>query len=68
MIVLRILRNFAVLAVLAVAILSSRPTSADQKECLREGEQCPPQFGHCCPGLVCSAASDRAFCVPADPR
>jgi Abnormal spindle-like microcephaly-assoc'd, ASPM-SPD-2-Hydin len=32
--------------------------------CVKKGGQCPP-WTHCCPGLVCSAASDRAFCVGA---
>jgi hypothetical protein len=34
-------------------------------ECTKLGQQCPPQFPPCCPGLVCAAASDRAFCEPA---
>jgi hypothetical protein len=33
-------------------------------KCTPEGEECPPQFPPCCPGLVCAPASDRAFCVP----
>lgn len=32
--------------------------------CTPKGEQCPPQRPPCCPGLVCSPASDRAFCEP----
>jgi probable HAF family extracellular repeat protein len=31
-------------------------------KCVKEGGQCPP-WTHCCPGLACSPASDRAFCV-----
>jgi WD40 repeat protein len=33
--------------------------------CLTEGQQCPPQYPPCCPGLVCVPASDRAFCEAA---
>jgi hypothetical protein len=32
--------------------------------CTPKGSECPPQRPPCCPGLVCSPASDRAFCVP----
>jgi probable HAF family extracellular repeat protein len=33
--------------------------------CLQRGQQCPPQFPPCCPGLVCVPASTRAFCESA---
>jgi probable HAF family extracellular repeat protein len=32
--------------------------------CTRVGQQCPPQFPPCCPGLVCQFAGNRAFCEP----
>jgi len=33
--------------------------------CSAQGMECPAQFPPCCPGLVCAAASTRAFCEPA---
>jgi len=33
--------------------------------CTGRGMECPPQWPPCCPGLVCAAASVRAFCEPA---
>jgi hypothetical protein len=30
--------------------------------CAAKGQQCPPQFPPCCPGLTCVPASTRAFC------
>lgn len=32
--------------------------------CTGQGQQCPPQRPPCCPGLVCTPASTRAFCEP----
>jgi hypothetical protein len=32
--------------------------------CLTQGQQCPPQYPPCCPGLVCAAAGNRAYCEP----
>jgi hypothetical protein len=64
MLLMRVLRNFAVLSILAVAVLASTPRQAEARRCTRQGMQCPPQYPPCCPGLVCVPASTRAFCEP----
>ena len=36
--------------------------SSSGPSCSAKGQQCPPQFPPCCPGLTCVPASTRAFC------
>jgi hypothetical protein len=43
-------------------VLLSGSGSLSGPNCSAKGQQCPPQFPPCCPGLTCSAASTRAFC------
>jgi hypothetical protein len=43
-------------------VLLSGSGSVSGPNCSAKGQQCPPQFPPCCPGLTCSAASTRAFC------
>jgi Abnormal spindle-like microcephaly-assoc'd, ASPM-SPD-2-Hydin len=43
-------------------VLLSGSGSISGPNCTAKGQQCPPQFPPCCPGLTCSAASTRAFC------
>jgi hypothetical protein len=31
-------------------------------QCTPAGQQCPPQRAGCCPGLMCVAAGNRAYC------
>jgi hypothetical protein len=71
---LHILRNLAVLLILAVAVLVSTPRPAaggDDKHskpkpgpgrCSEVGQECASILPPCCPGLVCVPASTRAFC------
>ncbi len=64
---LRILRNLAVLLILAVAVLVStpRPAAANKKKgaCAIAGQQCGLDRLPCCHHLVCVAFSGgRAFC------
>ena len=74
---LRILRNLAVLLILAVAVLASAPRSAaggDGKHpkpkppypwttCGEVAHECGSSFlPPCCPGLACEFLGDRAFC------
>lgn len=43
-------------------VLLSGSGSLSGPNCTGKGQQCPPQFPPCCPGLTCSATSDRSFC------
>ena len=62
--VLRILRNLAVLVILAVGVLASTPRhAAAQVGCRIFGELCGGRFV-CCRGLVCAPESgNRAICI-----
>ena len=61
--VLRILRNFAVLLTLAVAIRPPfHPVPVHIYACTPAGRQCPPHRPPCCPGLMCVEEGDRDFC------
>ena len=66
--VLRILRNLAVLVILAVAVLTLTPGSAMAKHrkppvCLPQGAFCLGRTTPCCAGLYCQ----RYFCVSSIP-
>ncbi len=60
---LRILRNLAVLVILAMAVLAStpRPAAAKKQVCLQEFEQCNGTIP-CCRGLVCGSVGNRSIC------
>ena len=66
--ILRLVRNFALLAVLALAAHAAAGGDKQPKPlnspgtCLGRGQQCPPFYPRCCPGLRCVPASTRAFC------
>jgi hypothetical protein len=32
--------------------------------CTPQGQECPPIFPPCCPGLKCEFLGDRAYCEP----
>jgi hypothetical protein len=59
---LRILRNLAVLVILAMAVLGSpRPAAAKKQVCLQLFEPCGFTIP-CCRGLVCGSVGDRSIC------
>ena len=68
---LRILRNMAVLVILALAVLGSPRSAAAKKTkckpvvgCRIQGEPCGGRFVCCC-GLVCVGGSgNSAYCKP----
>jgi hypothetical protein len=65
--ILRLVRNFALLAVLALAAHAAAGANKHPKpgpgRCGVVGQQCgAPILPPCCPGLVCVPASTRAFC------
>ena len=65
--VLRILRNVAVLVILAVAVLASTPRPAEAKKhnrgCLASGSLCNPKSLPCCSGLCTDLGGTKAFCL-----
>jgi hypothetical protein len=65
--ILRLVRNFALLTVLALAAHAAAGADKHPKpgpgRCAVVGQQCgAPILPPCCPGLVCVPASTRAFC------
>ncbi len=65
--ILRLVRNFALLTVLALAAHAAAGANKHPKpgpgRCGVVGQQCgAPILPSCCPGLVCVPASTRAFC------
>ena len=59
MTILRFLRNLAVLAILALAVLASTPrrAAAGDKLCLHKGAVCTLSAIPCCKDLVCETVS-----------
>jgi len=65
--ILRLVRNFALLALLALAAHAAAGADKHPKprpsSCGVVGQQCgAPILPACCSGLVCVPASTRAFC------
>jgi hypothetical protein len=64
-----ILRNLAVLLILAVSVLHAKPPSARERgglwlRCGNVGQSCITSYYRgCCPGLVCVPAATRAYCI-----
>lgn len=64
---LRILRNLAVLVILAVAILAATPRRAEAKKhhqaCLGSGSLCTPRSLPCCSGACVTLGGGKDICL-----